>query len=507
MSRSIFLWLLLALVGCTPIWRITTPIPITIQQASASSIENEHAAACESPASAVYAPSGLTGPHVGPIPIKQRKFGAGFPGSVPLSDLTQSGATTSQVITWNGTSWAPAAGGGGGSSPTGTGVALVSGGSFVSAAGPVNLASSTYVSNQLSMTNGGTGTNLSACTTGKLVQIAGPVFACYTASGDLNLAAGGVATVPTIGGGIYTAEVIGGGTFVGANALVASYTLNGSLFGQSGPASDLSVGATVISAMPAYASATVHTIGGTLDLYSGSPATSNGSGGGINLMLSAPTGSGSEDYTCQYRSGAVELCMGAYPAGGEGIWFGTDRGSITNANYSFLQFGAAVYLNAQSSGSVNFAVDQAVELTVGSTQTTVNTPFVVNETSTGNGAVSSELAVQTTTATPDSSMVLAIGGSSVVGNVTVIVSGKVPSSATGVSQIWTGFVSNNGGTCATLTTGGAFAATQSASTGSIAATPVSVALSGCNVTVTVTGTSATTWNWSATMQAAVAGGS
>ncbi len=504
MSRSIFLWLLLALVGCTPIWRITTPIPITIQQASASSIENEHAAACESPASMLCTPGGLPAPHVSPMTGMPMR--AGFPGSVPLSDLTQSGATTSQVITWNGTSWAPAAGGGG-SSPTGTGVALVSGGSFVSAAGPVNLASSTYVSNQLSLTNGGTGANLSACTTGKLVQISGPVFACYTASGDLNLAAGGVATVPTIGGGIYTAEVIGGGTFVGANALVASYTSNGSLFGQAGPASDLSVGATVISAMPAYSGAGTHRTGGALDLYSGSPATSNGSGGGINLMLSAPTGSGSEDYTCQYRSGAVELCMGAYPAGGEGIWFGTDRASISNSNYSFLQFGPALYLNALVTGSVNFAVNQAVELTVGSTQTTVNTPFVVNETSTGNGAVSSELAVQTTTATPDSSMVLSIGGSSVVGNVTVIVSGKVPSSATGVSQIWTGFVSNNGGTCATLTTGGAFAATQSASTGSIAATPVSVALSGCNVTVTVTGTSATTWNWSATMQAAVAGGS
>lgn len=47
--------------------------------------------------------------------------------------------------------------GGGGSSPTGTGVALVSAGAFVGAAGTVNLASGTYVSGILPVANGGTG--------------------------------------------------------------------------------------------------------------------------------------------------------------------------------------------------------------------------------------------------------------------------------------------------------------------------------------------------------------
>lgn len=47
--------------------------------------------------------------------------------------------------------------GGGGTSPTGTGVALVSGGAFVGAAGTVNLASGTYVSGTLPVANGGTG--------------------------------------------------------------------------------------------------------------------------------------------------------------------------------------------------------------------------------------------------------------------------------------------------------------------------------------------------------------
>ena len=45
----------------------------------------------------------------------------------------------------------------GGTVPTGTGVGLVSGGAWVSAAGPVNLASSTYVTGTLAASNGGTG--------------------------------------------------------------------------------------------------------------------------------------------------------------------------------------------------------------------------------------------------------------------------------------------------------------------------------------------------------------
>jgi hypothetical protein len=44
-------------------------------------------------------------------------------------------------------------------SPSGTGVALTSGGAWVSAAGTVNLASSTYVSGTLGLANGGTGLN------------------------------------------------------------------------------------------------------------------------------------------------------------------------------------------------------------------------------------------------------------------------------------------------------------------------------------------------------------
>jgi hypothetical protein len=132
---------------------------------------------------------------------------------------------------------------------------------------------------------------------------------------------------------------------------------------------------------------------------------------------------------------------------------------------------------------------------------------VTNLTSAGNGAYSKELSVQTTNATPNTSLSFALP-SNTVGNVTVIVSGKVPSSATGVSQVWTGNVTNNAGTCAVMTTGGTFAVQgTAASTGTVATTPVSVALSSCNVVSTVTGTTSTTWNWSATLQYASAGGS
>jgi hypothetical protein len=30
-----------------------------------------------------------------------------FPSMIPLSALTQSGATTNQIITWNGSAWVP----------------------------------------------------------------------------------------------------------------------------------------------------------------------------------------------------------------------------------------------------------------------------------------------------------------------------------------------------------------------------------------------------------------
>jgi hypothetical protein len=123
-----------------------------------------------------------------------------------------------------------------------------------------------------------------------------------------------------------------------------------------------------------------------------------------------------------------------------------------------------------------------------------------------NGAFSYTLTTTTTTTTPSTALSLPLSSfSNSGGNITAIVTGKVPSSATAVTQTWVGLVTDNGGTCAVMTTGGTFAATTTGSTGTVAATPVSVALSSCSIVATVTGTSATTWHWSMVVQYAMAG--
>lgn len=123
-----------------------------------------------------------------------------------------------------------------------------------------------------------------------------------------------------------------------------------------------------------------------------------------------------------------------------------------------------------------------------------------------NGAFSYTLTTTTTNTTPSTALSLPLSSfSNSGGNITAIVTGKVPSSATSVTQTWVGLVTDNGGTCAVMTTGGTFAATTTGSTGTVAATPVSVALSSCSIVATVTGTSATTWHWSMVVQYAMAG--
>lgn len=55
-----------------------------------------------------------------------------------LSDLTQSGATSGQVATWNGSAWAPATpGGGGGGSGTVTSIGITPGTGVTSSGGPI----------------------------------------------------------------------------------------------------------------------------------------------------------------------------------------------------------------------------------------------------------------------------------------------------------------------------------------------------------------------------------
>lgn len=416
-----------------------------------------------------------------PLPIPTRaqlpppRLMAGFPSSVPLSALQQGGAASTNVIAWNGSAWAPAAAtagsvstvtatsplaSSGGSNPvisigstipltdvagpTGTGVALVSGGAFSGAAGTVDLSSGTYVANQLGFSHGGTGTSLS-CSASQLVQGASSsTLGCNTLSLDGTLSAGAL-TIGSIGAGNWTVQSSG----VGIHGV---YNSGGGALTLTAPGSDLPVGAFSIEGMPAYAGASSHVTGGDLVLYGGPGASANGTSGNIHLVVSQ-TGSGALPYFW------IDL-MG---------------------------------LNSQTVGGTSAGWQ-------------VGVPLVTNFSTNGNGIVTDELGVQTTTASP-STISFPMGSNSYAGNLIVIVSGKASGSATHVTQTWTANFSNNAGTCALSTTNGAWTSTNLASSGTVAATPISVALSGCTVVGTVTGTSSTTWNWSMTVQAAVAGGS
>jgi hypothetical protein len=95
------------------------------------------------------------------------------------------GGTNGYVLTMvtGAPAWAPASGGG--SSPTGTGLALVSGGAFVGAAGPLNLAGgSTYLTGALPLAN------LTACSANQILVTVSGVQTCETVSGNGTLSAG-----------------------------------------------------------------------------------------------------------------------------------------------------------------------------------------------------------------------------------------------------------------------------------------------------------------------------
>lgn len=162
-----------------------------------------------------------------------------------------------------------------------------------------------------------------------------------------------------------------------------------------------------------------------------------------------------------------------------------------------------VTCNSLGSGVVAYSSSSGGSLSV-------STRLVFNQPLAGNGAVSGELSTQTTNATPNTSMALPVSTCpgtfcNISGTVTILVQGKVPSSATAVAQTFTGYLTNNAGTVAMMTTQPTFSPGVLASTGTVATTPISVALSAGSLVITVTGTTSTTWNWSATAQVAMAG--
>lgn len=165
----------------------------------------------------------------------------------------------------------------------------------------------------------------------------------------------------------------------------------------------------------------------------------------------------------------------------------------------------AITGDVQASGSGSVSA-QVVSVATQAGPFQVNNPAVTNFSTGNNGSVTYELTTTTSSATPNTSMTFGLPGSGgVAGNVSIVISGLVSGTTTGVSQVWSGFVVDHAGTCATMSAGGTLTALSTGSNGTVASTPVSVALSGCSINVTVTGTASTNWVWSATLQLLVAG--
>lgn len=165
----------------------------------------------------------------------------------------------------------------------------------------------------------------------------------------------------------------------------------------------------------------------------------------------------------------------------------------------------AITGDVQASGSGSVSA-QVVSVAAQSGPFQVNNPGVTNFSSGNNGTLTYQLGTTTTDATPNTVMSFSLPGSGgVAGNLSLFVSGLVSGTTTGASQLWSGFVVDHAGTCAVMSTGGTITQLSAGSNGTVASTPVSVALSGCNIVVTVTGTASTNWQWSTTLQLAVAG--
>lgn len=234
MNRLLLILVSLVLAACTPTFRVTTPIPVTVMMGD----EARHAAACETPTVALCGGAALPAPHVSPT---TRKLGANYPSSVNLAGAPTSvygilpaaqgglgiatGGTSGYVPTWSGSAW----------------VAQLPSGGINALTGDV------------------------------------------TASGSGAVAA----TVAALGGGNWTVQSSG----IGIHGI---YNSGGGALTLTAPGSDLPVGALSIAPGNAFAGASTNRTGAELDLYGGAGATTNGTGGNVDVVLAVPSGTGTD---------------------------------------------------------------------------------------------------------------------------------------------------------------------------------------------------------------------
>ena len=247
----------------------------------------------------------------------------------------------------------------------------------------------------------------------------------------------------------------------------------------------------VYLADPSVTSSVYIEAGYTVDLHDGYNDSIIASQGSVQL---AP----GNVYSYCATSSSVQFFNNCVQDAGSGVLVTSVGKATTNPSASST---GSIFYSDSSTGdfAIKAPAATSASIDVGATVLSINEPVVHNLISSGNGSYTDQLAETTTNNTPNTSTVFAIPANT-KGNVTVIVNASVPSSTGGLSQTWVGNVTNNGGSCAVMATGGTFTLQGTAAYTTISTATVSVGLSSCNVVVTETGVAATTIDWLSTIQ-------
>jgi len=139
-------------------------------------------------------------------------------------------------------------------------------------------------------------------------------------------------------------------TGIQAHRLVSGFKLS-----QDAPTTDVATTNLTIQAQSALAGATVNRAGGSINVTSGTGATTNGSSGSIVHTIPAPTGTGTYGQLSLSSGASQSFVVGAYNNGVSyaGLWLGS--GAVANTNPAILGNGSTlVQVNIPSSGGTGY---------------------------------------------------------------------------------------------------------------------------------------------------------